>query len=647
MRSLLNEYYGGGLSRRGFLGRLMAAGFTAAAAARVVEAADLGDDIGAAVDASATSVTGTGGDLLVAQVKAAGARFVFTNPGSIEVGFFDALTDHDDLKVILGLHEGIVIPMADGYHRVSLNPAFVNVHSTGGTAQMAGQLANAHYDGSALVITSGLNDTTLFADQGSISPNRGFSQSDINRMFTKISWDVRNPTSVALAVRRAFKLASTAPGGPVYIACTGQALNTKNVTAEIFPRDKFLVDARPRPAADQIETLARWIVEAERPVPIFGDQVWKSGAQDDIIELCELVGMPAAGPGLGQGYRNFPTRHPHYIGTYSPNAPYPNGQSDLVIQYGTRDWGGTGMPPTGSRLAKGARFVALGMDSDSLGRTQPMNLAIVADVKAATRDLIDAIKATATKDRLMKIRDARIPAIKAATANAHKKLMDTVRANYGKSPIHQDELSYEMEQLLDPDAILVVENETSPGSQTEPGTTLFTAGHRKDEKMWVTNTYLSLGWGIGAAIGAKIAEPNRQVVCSIGDGATMFSASGFWTMKRYQVPVLTVVFNNYYYQAVRNGFYGYNGRMKETGHYHGLYIGDPDIDFVKLADSQGVKGEKITSGSDIKAAFKRGIQATRDGNPYVIEVIVGRTGGGSDSTWHQGYKLAPERTRMV
>ena len=133
----------------------------------------------------------------------------------------------------------------------------------------------------------------------------------------------------------------------------------------------------------------------------------------------------------------------------------------------------------------------------------------------------------------------------------------------------------------------------------------------------------------------------------MGDGATMFSASGFWTMKRYQVPVLTVVFNNYYYQAVRNGFFGYNGRMKETGHYHGLYIGDPDIDFVKLADSQGVKGEKVTSGSNIKAAFKRGIQATRDGNPYLIEVVVGRTGGGADSTWHQGYKLAPERTRMV
>jgi len=645
MRALLNDYYGGSLSRRGFLGSLVAAGMSAVAASRVVDAADLGG-FDSAADVGGTSVTGTGGDLMVAQLKAAGSRFVFTNPGSIEVGFFDALTDHDDVKVIVGLHEGIVIPMADGFHRVSLQPAFVNVHSTGGTAQMAGQLANAHYDGSALVITSGLNDTTLFSDEGPISPNRGMSQSDINRMFTKISWDVRNPGSVPLAVRRAYKLATTAPGGPVFIACTREALATKGASAEIYPREQFMIDARPRPPKDQIETLARWLIEAERPVPIFGDQVWKAGAQNDVVELCELLGLPAAGPGLGQGYRNFPTRHPHYIGTYSPSAPYPFGQADLVIQYGSRDWGGTGMP-TGSRMAKGAKFVALGIDSGTLGRTQPMNLAIVADVKAVTRDLIDAVKSLTTADRLARIRSTRSPVVKAAVADAHQKLLQTVRANSGKSPIHHDELSYEMEQLLDPDAILVVENETSPGSQTAPGTTLFTAGHRQNEKMWVTNTYLSLGWGIGAAIGAKLAEPNRQVVCSMGDGAVLFSASGFWTMKRYQVPVLTVVFNNRCYQAVRNGFYAYGGRMKDTGHYHGLFIGDPDVDFVKLAESQGVKGEKVTAASDIKAAFKRGIQATRDGNPYLIEVMVALTGGGAESTWHQGYKLAPERKRLV
>lgn len=644
MRALLHDYYAGNLSRRGFLKRLVATGFTAAAAARIVEAAEVGGAEAAA--SGATSITGTGGDLLVEQMRAAGSRFVFTNPGSMEVGFFDALTDRDDIKLIMGLHEGIVIPMADGYHRVTLQPAFVNVHTIGGTAQMAGQLYNAHYDGSALIVTSGMVDTSVFSDEAVLAANRGMSQSDINRMFTKISWDVRNPASVPVALRRAYKLADAAPGGPVYVAYSREALAAKNVTADIYSRETFMVDARPRPAQDQIETLARWLLEAERPVPIFGDEIWKSGAQNEIIELSELLGMPAAGPGLAQGYRNFPTSHPHYIGTYAADAPYPRGQADLVMQVGARDWGGTAIP-TASRLAKGAKFVALGLDTAMLGRTQPLDLAVVGDVKAAMRDLIDAIKSMATADRLVRIREGRAATVRAAVADMRKNLMASVRANYGKAPIHPDELAYEMEQVLDHDAIIVQESQTAPGSQNAPGTTLFTAGHRENEKMWVTNTGLSLGWGLGAAIGVKLGAPNRQVVCSIGDGAVMFSASGFWTMKRYQVPVLTIVWNNYNYQAVRNGFYGYDGRMKATGRYHGMYLGDPELDFVKLAESQGVKGEKVTAGSEIKAALKRGIQATRDGNPYLVDVVIARFGGGAESTWHQNYKLAPERARLV
>ncbi|MGE3509604.1 MAG: thiamine pyrophosphate-binding protein [Vicinamibacterales bacterium] len=645
MQHLLNDYYSGRLSRRGFLGGLIAAGMTVTAANRVAEAADMGTAEGVAADDGRT-LTGTGGDLVVEQMRAAGTRFVFTNPGSMEVGFFDALTDRDDIKVIVGLHESIVIPMADGYARATLQPAFVNVHTVGGTAQMAGQLYNAHHDGSPLVITSGLVDTGTYSDEGLLAPSPGYGQAEINRMFTKISWEVRNPSVAALALRRAYKVATTAPGGPVYIAYSRESLAAKNVTGEIYPRANFLVNARPRPATDQIQELARWLLDAERPIPIFGDEVWKSGAQREVLELVEMLGLPAAGPGLNQGYRNVPTRHPQYVGGYANTGNYPRGQADLVIQVGTRDWGGTAAP-TSPRLPAGARFATLGLDTDAMGRTQPLDLAVVGDVKASLRDLIEAVKSFATTDRLARIRDARLPVVKSAVAQRHKLITDAVVANMGKSPIHPDELSMALESELDPDAILVLESQTSPGSQNDPGTTLFTAGFRENEKMWLTNTGLSLGWGVGAAIGAKLGQPNRQVVLSIGDGAVMFSAAGFWSMKRYQVPVLTVIWNNQNYQAVRNGFFGYDGRMKATGHYHGMFLGDPDIDFVMLAQSQGVKGEKVTAGSALKAALRRGIQATRDGNPYVIEVMIARFGGGADSTWHQGYRLAPERTRQV
>ena len=83
----------------------------------------------------------------------------------------------------------------------------------------------------------------------------------------------------------------------------------------------------------------------------------------------------------------------------------------------------------------------------------------------------------------------------------------------------------------------------------------------------------------------------------------------------------------------------YNGKMEETGKYAGIYLGDPDIDFVKLAQSQGVEGEKVASPQEIEPALKRGIQKTKDGKPYLIDVLVDRTGPGAESTWHQKFNL--------
>ncbi|UCE53162.1 MAG: hypothetical protein JSV31_28550 [Desulfobacterales bacterium] len=165
--------------------------------------------------------------------------------------------------------------------------------------------------------------------------------------------------------------------------------------------------------------------------------------------------------------------------------------------------------------------------------------------------------------------------------------------------------------------------------------------------MWVSNSGAGLGWGIGAAVGAKLANPNRQVVCNIGDGSVMYSAAGFWTQARYEVPVLTVVFNNRNYQTVRHSYTRYNGKMNRANRYLGIYLGDPDIDFVKLAQSQGVEGIKVNSAPELPNAIKRGIAATREGRPFLIDVLVRRIGTGADSTWYQAHSVADVRTRKV
>ncbi len=169
-------------------------------------------------------------------------------------------------------------------------------------------------------------------------------------------------------------------------------------------------------------------------------------------------------------------------------------------------------------------------------------------------------------------------------------------------------------------------------------------GHRPDDKLGIATAGSSLGWGPGAALGIKLGAPDRQVVLSIGDGSVMYSASGFWSFARYQVPVLTIVWNNRNYQTVRGAYARYEKRMAATGHYHGVYLGDPDIDFVKLAESQGVRGQRVTSAGEIGAALKKGAAEVSHGSPYVIEFVVACVGPGAESTWHQRFSAAGARS---
>ena len=631
MRELLRDYFDGGVSRRGFFRHLVAAGFTASAARSVLEAAESGGLEGAQPASSgAYRQSGTGGDLLLEQIKAAGTKYLFANPGSVETPFYDAMTDRPEVQLIMGLHEGVVIAMADGYNKVSQKPALVNVHAVAGTGQIGGQLFNANRDGSALVITAGLNDTTTYSDDLHLAPAAGSNQVDINEQFTKLSWEVRSGASAAVATRRAYKLAGTAPGGPVYVAFSRAAM-AEEVTGEIWPAETFLIDARPRPAADKLERLARWLIEAERPAVIFGDEISRTNGQARAVELCELLGLVAA---TGQqAFGNFPTFHPQYVGGLRASRPFPFGGHDVVVQFGARDPGGGTVP---RQIRSPERYAAVGLDTSMLGRTQPLDLAIVADVSVALEELIDAVQSLATKERLATIREARLSVITPAVAEARAQREAASRENLSASPIHPDRLDYELNKGIDPHAIVAMENLTGP-------TNFMRFGFREDEKMRLRSNGTALGWGVGAAIGAQLADPDRQVVLSIGDGSVMFSASGFWTMARYDIPVLTVVWNNRNYQTVRRGFHAYGGRMAETGQYHGMHLGDPDIDFVGLAASQGVKGQRVTSAGDLEAAIRTGVEETRAGRPYLLEVVISTSGGGAESTWHRKFSLAAQR----
>lgn len=631
MRHLIASYLNSDLSRRGLFEALAGLGFTAAAAKSLMAPLEASEN-----GRGATAMTGTGGELVVAQMKAAGVEYLFTNPGSFEVGFFDAFLGQDHTQLIMGLHEGIVISLADGYYRTSGKPGFVNLHVIAGTAQAAGQMYNASKDGSALVVTAGLNDNELWSDDAGLAPRPGFDQKEINRQFTKISWESRDARSLALMLRRAFKVATAPPGGPTYLAMAHHALEAKDVKAQILPAARFMPESRMRPARDAVERAAKALVEAKRPILVAGDEVWKTHGCDELLALAERLGIAVTNQ--GQGYDNFPAHHPQNLGRFNQRHKMIAG-ADLVLSVGAPDFGGR-VVPGGPEAPLAANFIRLTANSDVISRNYPTDLALAATPREGLRDLNDAIDSMTTAGRRKKIAGPRAEALAAHTSETRAKAEAQARANFGRGPVHPDELGAAIAKVADANAIIVPENLTAKFGA-------FPFGHRDGEMMRVANTGNGLGWAIGASAGAKLAEPDRQVICSIGDGSTMYSAAGFWTQARYEIPVLTVVSNNRNYQTVRNAYHRYGGKMAETDRYTGMYLGEPDISFVELAGSQGVGGAKVSESSELEPALRRGVEAVREGRPFVVDVETARYGGGAGSEWHQKFSLAGRRTRNV
>ncbi len=635
MRELVHQYMGQGLSRRGFLKSMTALGFSAAAAEAVLQPVEASEQAGKGLDvAGAITLKGTGGELVVRQAKEAGVEYMFTNPGSFEVGLFDAFVDTPGMQHIMGLHEGIVISMADGYHRVSQKPGFVNLHVIAGTAQAGGQLFNASRNGSSLVVTAGLNDNELWTDDAGLAPRPGFNQKEINRQFTKISWECRHPQTLPLMLRRAFKVAASEPWGPTYLAMASYALEAKDVEGYILPGDRFMIRGRVHADQDTIEEVARMLVDARRPLLVVGDEVWKSGAQQEVVSLSEALGIGASH--YSPAFRNFPTQHPHWLGSWDVDADWVQG-ADLILAVGSRDFGGRAIPDK-PEVPLDVPVVRIGVDTSPMSRNYQTDVAVLSDVKVGLTDLLAAVESRLTKERMASLAESRSSELKRITADTRAKEEKEMRANLGKHPMHPDELGAVLAKTVAPDAIMVHESLTARYPNLP-------FGFRPGETVYLNNSSHSLGWAVGAATGAKLAAPDQMVLCSIGDGALMYSSSGFWSQARYGIPVLTVVWNNHDYQTVRGAYYRYQGKMAKNGHYVGMYLGDPDIDFVGLAKSQGVPGEKVERSDQLEAALKRGAEATRGGSPYLIDVEVARYGGGAESTWHQKFNLAEKQKK--
>ena len=204
----------------------------------------------------------------------------------------------------------------------------------------------------------------------------------------------------------------------------------------------------------------------------------------------------------------------------------------------------------------------------------------------------------------------------------------------GDAVIHPAVLEAHLADVLPRETVMVQESSTAR-------TALLPFGH--GGMTWTRSGGGSLGFGVGAAIGAKIAVGReRPVVCHLGDGALGYSAMGFWTMARYNTAMLIVVSNNESYQIVRHNWANQmpDSKMVRDNKYPGLTLGSPMVDYVGLARAQGVEGEAVTKVKDLETALRRGLQrVTREHRPYLLDVSVAQEGVGAGATWDQDWQV--------
>lgn len=637
MRQIVRTYLQNGLTRRQFVTRMIQAGFSLTAARSVLAA--MPAKAQEQVSQSYTRVfRGTGGELLAEQLLDAGVEYLFLGNGTGVSPLCDAVVDRPKLKIILSIHEGLSVNMADGYAKASGKTGFA-MFSRVGVPNASSNMYNAMKDRSSLVLAT---DRIESLETGRDAHEDLDDTLEPVKQFTKWRWNVDAAVRIPEWTMKAFKLASTPPGGPTFLMFPRDMMNAQNVESEIFIPGTFNIPMSVRADTATIERMARTLIESKSPLMRSGPEVWNAKAIPQIAELAELLGIPVTSGEERQGFRvscNFPTNHPLFLGGYAAQMRYPQ-NVDVLLNMGDK------LPDGGSdgpQIARSVKIMDVRIEASDIGTNYPLHMGVAADVKQVAADLAAAIKSTVTADRLRQIRGDRIAQTQQYVARIRQAREQAVKPNWDKVPMTWERLTTDINSVIERDAYIVTEF----GTEGPKALNCFTFA--EGEKTLIGRTSgAALGWGVGAAVGVKIAQPDKQVVCLQGDGGFLFGqAMAFWTMSRYQIPVITVIYNNRSYNETRERSFAEGGRQAQTGKDMLSYLGDPDVDFVKLANAFGVPAEQVRTPNEIKPAMQRAVRAAQDGKPYLIDALVGRTGRGAELSWYPKLSVAEMRRRKV
>ena len=509
---------------------------------------------------------------------------MFGNPGTTELPLMDGLAREPGIRYVLALQEAPAIAMTDGYAQASGGLGAVNVHVSPGLGNAMGMLYDAYKAGSPLLVTAGQHDQCFTVTE----PILWSDLPPVARPYVKWSTEAHRLEDLPRIVRRAVKTALAHPTGPVFLSLPVDVLNAE--------RDIDLggsTRVAPRLVGDRaaIDEAARRLVRAERPLLVVGDAVAQSDALAELAELAELLGAPVVSEGVASTC-NFPFSHPLNGGTFPRLAPPIRAflmRHDLLCSIGGR--------PLHALAA-----LRRGADAGRRGR-HPHRRRSVGD-----RQELRGGGRHSGRSQGHAARAVRGGSPSQQQGRPSRRRPSAARPRWPPTRAERAELEQQGAAVGQPGAdgarwrsCTRVAQATPAGATIVDETISSGAGVRTFFKCEDAKSFFGLrgggiGWGLPAAIGVKLALPQRPVIGLIGDGSAMYTCQGLWTAAHDSVPVVCVIFNNASYRILKQRTLALKGFSAEDDLYVGMDLDRPLIDHVGLAKSFGRAGRAHREG---------------------------------------------------
>jgi benzoylformate decarboxylase len=547
----------------------------------------------------------TGRSAFLALLKDEGITHLFGNPGTTELPIMHALKDHPDLTYVMAMQESLVVAIADGFSRASGKLVACNVHVAPGLGNALGSLFNAKFTGTPMILTAGQQEQ----GHGLMEPVLYGPLVQMAEPLVKWAVEVTRLEDLPRIVRRAAKIATTPPTGPVFISLPGDILNSE---AGIELGRSTRVDTRVKPSDEALRALTERILKARRPVIITGDEIVKSDALQEAAALAETLGAPAYQCSTPYG-AHFLSENPCFMGALSRLqkqvrevlSPY-----DLMIVLGA-DPLRMSVYSEVDPLPEGLSILQIGLVDWDLAKNYGAEIALKADVKETLRALMPALKAAGGAALETRAKQGLAELASKNWTVKRKALIEQIAKARDKSPIDPDFLTLQLVEAMPDNAIMVDEGLTS-------GRQLLSLRPHRDRYGYHALASGGIGWGVPASVGVSLANPQRPVVCFSGDGSAMYSIQALWTAAHHKLPLSVVICNNGGYRIIKQRLLAFHG----DDHYVGMDFADPAVDFSGLAKSLGLEAIRISEPSELKAKFS---DAFRRPGAKLIEVIVDGT----------------------